>query len=264
VEKDSSSLADVVEEMSKLKNIFSGSRKDNNLLQGCLTPAEVRKAEDIFEKRNSESKIQTIHYLANLLHPKYRGETFGNDEMKMRKVLNMLNVYAEDIGVVRTELDREELGRQLSCFRMKEEIFETKLLSHRDASMFWENHKQFASCNKLATIGARILSIPASSASVERSFSEQGHLHNKSRNRITDINVDKLMRIKWSLKQDEQYAITRELSQPKVHNAQETTPDPDVASNAESDNEDDVDIDDIIDLDTSYTEEELLEIVGLA
>jgi hypothetical protein len=254
----------VVEEMSKLKETFSRNDRKNKLLERCLTPVEVRKAEDVFEKRNSESKIQTIHYLANLLHPKYRGKAFESDEVKMRKVLNLLNVYAEDIGAVKSELDREELGKQLSCFRMKEEIFETKLLSHRDASVFWENHKQFTSCNKLATIGARILSIPASSASVERSFSEQGHLHSKSRNRITDTNVDKLMRIKWSLKQEEQRDTIRDIAtQPNSFNTQEDKDDlvPDL--DAESDGEEDVDIDEIINLETSYTEEELLEIVGL-
>jgi hypothetical protein len=257
VERNTSSLADVVEEMSKLHNVFSKDGRSHGILEKCLTSAEVKKAESIFEKRNAETKIQTVYYLANLLHPKYRGETFADDEVRMRKTLNYLNVYSEDIGVVKSDLDREELGRQLSRFRMREDIFETKLLSHSDASMFWENHMQFTSCRMLAIIGARILSIPASSASVERSFSEQGHLHSKSRNRFTDQNVDKLMRIKWNLKQEER----EKSSKTKMHDQFEG---PDILEvgnrSINGDNlEEDMDIDEIIQLDESYTEDELLQ-----
>lgn len=56
-------------------------------------------------------------------------------------------------------------------------LFESKICP----SSWWKQFKN----SSLALVAARVLSVPASSASVERSFSKQGFIHSKSRNRMS-------------------------------------------------------------------------------
>jgi len=52
---------------------------------------------------------------------------------------------------------------------------------------------------KLSTVASAILSLPASSAATERSFSVYSHIHNKKRNRLTNTNASKLLFIQGNM-----------------------------------------------------------------
>jgi hypothetical protein len=91
--------------------------------------------------------------------------------------------------------EKIEIGRQLTSYRNNDGLFGSSMLLDNVPHMYWNNLMLFKSTSALAQIAVRILSIPASSAAVERSFSIQGNLHTKSRNRLSEENVDKLMKI---------------------------------------------------------------------
>ncbi|GAB0091238.1 hypothetical protein DMENIID0001_060560 [Sergentomyia squamirostris] len=62
---------------------------------------------------------------------------------------------------------------------------------------FWASSKSLT--NGLGFIAIRLLEAPATSASVERSFSMQGAIHTKTRNRLVDKRIEKLLYIKFNL-----------------------------------------------------------------
>ena len=230
-----------------------------------MSAAEMKKAKNIFEFRSTTSKITSLHLMANFLDPRSKHCTFENDEEKLQLVVSAMDKYACDIGVVITEEDRHNLGEQLSAFRRREGLFGSPLLSNSTPYIYWENFLQFSSTRKIATLGSKILSIPASSAAVERSFSIQGHLHSKSRNRLLDTNVDKLMRVKWALKQEEhQFTNIQNMLGERLNEIEPSVNLIDATDESEMEiEEEEVDVDVAISLDACYTEAELLEILGL-
>lgn len=55
-------------------------------------------------------------------------------------------------------------------------------------------------CPNLAALAVKLLKIPASSAQIERLFSNWGHIHTLLRNRLTFENSKKLIHIYFTLK----------------------------------------------------------------
>lgn len=53
---------------------------------------------------------------------------------------------------------------------------------------------------KLSKIAEKILSLPATSAATERSFSTQGWIHSKKRNKLTNERVQKISYILYNMK----------------------------------------------------------------
>lgn len=215
----------------------------------AVDSSEIQKSKDIFLRRFTDKCITLNHYLANLLDPRYRGQRFIHDSVKLMKVLTAMESYAKKVGVAIGDEDALSLGAQLTAFRMRNGYFETNMLNHPVPHLFWENYLQFPETNLLASIGCRLLSIPASSAGVERSFSYQGHFHNKSRNRLGEIKVDKIMRIKWSLNHEAKKPKSHLPSKAQGSGSAETSEDTDV-----------YDVDEIIELDEAFNENELFEV----
>jgi hypothetical protein len=144
--------------------------------------SEIKKAVEVFRKRSTDQKITSLHLLANLLDPRYRGHRFLEDERRMLMVLNKLEPYASTALLVRSNQDKEEIGRQLTSYRGKDGLFGNNMIMDNTPHLYWNNLLLYKSTKALAEIGVRVMSIPASSAAVERSFSIQGNLHTKSRN----------------------------------------------------------------------------------
>lgn len=265
LEKSCANLSDVVIEYEKLSNFFLPDGSYFNMIKESMSAPETKKAQNIFEFRSSTAKITSLHLMANFLDPRTKHCTFENDEEKLQLVVSAMDQYASDIGLVVTEEDRQGLGEQLSAFRRREGLFGSPLLSSSTPYIYWENFLQFSSTRKIATIGSKILSIPASSADVERSFSIQGHLHSKARNRLLDTNVDKLMRVKWALKQEEnQFINVRNMlgeQSPEIEPSVNLIDGVDESGLEIEDAE--VDVDEAICLDEFYTETELLDLLGL-
>ncbi|OXA37509.1 hypothetical protein Fcan01_27767 [Folsomia candida] len=245
VESNASCISDVVEEFEKLRQIFQPAGHNHNMLKEAVNLSEIRICIKSFEKRSTDDRITSIHYLANLLDPRYRGRTFKDDEHRLVLTLEELQTYAESLGVIPTESLKEELGNQITNFRMKEGLFNSTMLSHRLPFKYWDNMRQFQSTSLLAGIAVRLLSIPASSAAVERSFSRQGNVHTKTRNILTHENVNRLMCIKWNLNDD--LELGRDSSKLESELVE-----------CVDDNECDQDIDELIYLDTPFNDDELL------
>ena len=153
-------MSDVVEEFEKLRGIFEQNGDNSDILKNATNISEIKKCQTIFKNRTDIQKLTKIHYLANFLDPRYRGQKFVEDEEKLLMTLSELEDYAKNIGVIPTEEAKEELGRQISSYRRKEGIFGNSMLLHRVPHLYWDNLLSFQSASILATVGVRILSIP--------------------------------------------------------------------------------------------------------
>ena len=61
--------------------------------------------------------------------------------------------------------------------------------------LYWSAVGQFDPYQQFANMALRLLSIPASSAAVERSFSKQSLFHTQSRNRLSKETIEKAMSV---------------------------------------------------------------------
>lgn len=229
-------MSDVVEEFEKLRGIFEQNGDNSDILKNATNISEIKKCQTIFKNRTDIQKLTKIHYLANFLDPRYRGQKFVEDEEKLLMTLSELEDYAKNIGVIPTEEAKEELGRQISSYRRKEGIFGNSMLLHRVPHLYWDNLLSFQSSSILATVGVRILSIP--SAGAERSFSIQGNVHTKNRNRLLETTVEQIMRIKWNNQQRYPKKLKKAVTSLVIEPHQQE----DVASDSESDDNSDMEI----------------------
>lgn len=196
LESDSATISDTLEQFMKLSLFFN----EQNLENSGLPETERNQAVANYKHRCSSKFLTKFHYLANYLDPRYNGNCFSSNEIEVLKVKNTLLEYAENLNIVTDEVSKEALADALSEFRNNEGLFSSPLLSKRKALSFWKFVKGFENSKGLATIAIRLLSIPASSASVERSFSLQGRLHSKDRNRIGEKKIEMLMKIQSVLR----------------------------------------------------------------
>lgn len=125
------------------------------------------------------------------------------------------------------------------------------MLFHEIPNKYWKNFLLYSSTSLIATIGCRIMSIPATSADVERSFSVQGNVHTKSRNRLTEKSIDKLMRVKWHLSYE---AKQKDLERAKF---KQVRIDATGTTDADFEEEEVDDVDELIYLDPPFTFDEL-------
>lgn len=253
VQSDSACISDVVEEFLKLGEYFTEDGSNFKKLQNAIDATEMQKAKQIYINRSADRCVSMYHYVANYLDPRYRGARFQNDHARTMNVLKALESYAQKVGVAVTLEDKQRLGTQLTSFRMGLGLFSTSMLHHPVPMQYWRNYLQFPDTNILAQVGCRLLSIPASSAGVERSFSMQGYIHNKSRNRLGEVKMDKLMRIKWSL--------TNQAKSSK-HNENAATKKIDKHFESLPEESDDVDIDELVDLGEAYEENDLFDVAA--
>jgi hypothetical protein len=115
-----------------------------------------------------------------------------------------LSKYYNDKGDS-TDTIQSTLLRQLSNFRGKKGEFSDSIAeftmlqgkdTKRDCREFWDLNIDTAP--ELSIVAIAILSIVASEASVERTFSAQGSVHSKQRNRLLDSRVEAEMFIKFN------------------------------------------------------------------
>ncbi|OXA46208.1 hypothetical protein Fcan01_19280 [Folsomia candida] len=148
-EGNSCTLSDVVEEFEKLRGIFEQNGDNSDILKNATNISEIKKCQTIFKNRTDIHKLTKIHYLANFLDPRYRGQKFVEDEEKLLMTLSELEDYAKNIGVIPTEEAKEELGRQISSYRRKEGIFGNSMLLHRTTTVEqimrikWNNQQRY-------------------------------------------------------------------------------------------------------------------------
>lgn len=105
-----------------------------------------------------------------------------------------------------------------SCERTSDETRQQAGTMHYEAAYrasplrFWAEEARIGSCAELCELASRTLSISTSSCPAERSFSIQGRIRTKLRNRLDPNVVRKMMFIKWNIRHfDESEQGTRQV-----------------------------------------------------
>lgn len=216
-------------------------------------PQQVQ-AKKCYERRISRDFITIYHYIVYLLDPNYKGDLIkGNAHLEI-EMMNVLEKYARDLGLITSEQDQFEISTSLAEFRDGQGLFSIGLYKDKNPARFWKKFKIHESTKRLAEIGARLLSIGASSAGVERSFSRQKRIHNNDRNRLIHDKVQKLMTVRGYLN-DEIKKKDNKIVKPTLTQTSNQSPDEEI--------DDDLncvlpyDIDDIIYLDQPGNEIEM-------
>ena len=134
-------------------------------------------------KRRFDQAMTPSHFLANLLHPKYRGQRLTSTQIDEAQQLVINDVPTVIPELLRYQLDDLVLPKVLSLSR--------ETLSFQ---IWWKSAKQSESISKeLCDIAIKLSNLPASSASVERIFSNFGLIQTKLRNRLGISKASKLV-----------------------------------------------------------------------
>ncbi|RWS21102.1 zinc finger BED domain-containing protein 1-like protein, partial [Leptotrombidium deliense] len=211
LESDECFLSDVVDVFNEIEKCLS----NQNLNRFFSIPAERKKVEQCYENRSSEKFISNIHHVAYFLDPRFRDKCI-NEEDTLATVFETLHSYATVVGEIKCTADKEEISNAIARFTGKvgipqfnglttlfigkEKLFGCSLLSSNNPRSYWLRFMNIPTTRKLATVAARIFSIPSSSAGVERSFSIQGKIHSKDRNKLRPEKVQQLLAVQWYLK----------------------------------------------------------------
>ncbi|KAF4531153.1 hypothetical protein B566_EDAN017172 [Ephemera danica] len=151
-----------------------------------------------FLKKRHSMVVTKLHYSANLLNPKLRGQHLTKSEHEA--AFEFVETFAQQQPSF-SENDVLEVVTELGNFKAESDYFANsyvKSSSGRMEPMNW--WKGICSCTKLSDVATKILAMPPTSSATERSFSTAGHIHCKKRNRLTTERAAKLTFIKHNLK----------------------------------------------------------------
>lgn len=148
-------------------------------------PEELR---EFLEYRCKKSNVFNIVTMtANYFHPVYRGQKLNQEQQK--EVKNYIFEELEAAGLESCRIFMENEGTFASLKRKK--ITNPKTFWHYAAE---QGHVE------LATFAMKFLKIPASTAQLERLFSNWSYVHNDIRNRLSVETSKKLVNIYFTLR----------------------------------------------------------------
>lgn len=137
-------------------------------------------------KERLKKAIRPIGMAANLVHPSYHGEKLSAQQLKQALQFLCKELNQEGINELDTYLYKQAFFSKL---------FEKKIA---DPYVFW------AMCERripnLSALAKKLLKIPASSAELERLFSNWSFVHTFLRNRLLNEKSKKLVDIYYTLK----------------------------------------------------------------
>jgi hypothetical protein len=142
-------------------------------------------------KTRKENCVKPIHLAAVILDPKNQGATLNNDE------------YLDGCSTIMTIAQCDAaLLQELSDYKCRKGLWERPLIWQAtedvDPISWWLT---FFPKTVLAKTAQKVLSVPSTSASVERSFSTHGNIHTKKRNKLKTERAAKICYIShnWKL-----------------------------------------------------------------
>jgi hypothetical protein len=198
-----------------------------NLFEGNLPDLKTK-----FEERQTNA-LKPIHFAATILNPKNQGGQLTDQE----------NVDGCEI-IFNFGNESTDVLMQLSDYKTHKNLWEKefiwKMAATTEPVTWWQT--LFAHTD-LGKIAVKILTIPATSAAVERSFSTFSNIHSKKRNRLKTNTAGKLTYIShnWKLAHQSSPLKPVDQSTPDV----DTTP---LADSSDTNSEDDFsDIEDLED-----------------
>ncbi|KAJ8953221.1 hypothetical protein NQ314_007386 [Rhamnusium bicolor] len=157
-----------------------------------LSLREIEKLKTQYQQRKSQS-LRPIHFAADLLIQS-KGTNISDKEkcIAMEYINDQANQTEEAI-------DSPSIITELGNFMTADGIFKHKFIIKASKTVkllvFW---KVFCSKSVLLQIAERILSMPSTSATVERSFSSQSFIYTNRRNRLTTERSVKLNYIRYN------------------------------------------------------------------
>jgi len=135
--------------------------------------------------------LTPIVLAANLLHPQYRGKRFQESEKAMALEFLKKQLDIED----QSDLDNYLNNTGIFQTMQKKEI--------KSAQIFWSVVEVIHP--SLSSFAQKLLKIPASSAQIERLFSNWSFVHSDLRNGLTVERSEKLVDVYYSFKMNEHF-----------------------------------------------------------
>ena len=197
IEGDSAVLSDVPEIFYDL------SRTVIAALESAKQSKLKKQVEKIISYRK-EFSCQPVHFAANLLDPRYKGEHLSKDEIL--SAIDYVNQVADHL-----HLDCSKVMANLAEYRMNSDLWSRESVRNAAKSIkphvWWQG---MCAGEELTPIAARLLRLPPHSISSERVWSGYGRIHSKTRNRLKNEKVQKLVTLQMSLRlQSGQYPKKR-------------------------------------------------------
>lgn len=192
IESDSPQLSVVPIIFSELKKSFEDTLKSNSILKSN----EKHIMEALANRK--EFCVGKIHKAANILNPKFLGKTFNSDDHEDAVQF----IYQLAKQMISLEIDARKVISDFTHFKSKTEQFskhkEYLWVAAEDTSAidWWA---AFCSDTELSKIAVKLLSLPATSAAVERTFSIYKDVHSTKRNKLLNERASNLVFIKHNL-----------------------------------------------------------------
>jgi len=193
IESDTPQLSIVPIIFTELKKSFEETLKNNNILR-------YEEKHNIMEALDQRKEFcqSKIHKAANLLDPKYLGKLFdSNDHNEAIEFIYQLSKHMDNI-----EIDARKVISDFAFFKNKSGPFSKTneylwVAAEETEALHWWT--AFCNHTELSKIAIKILSLPATSAAVERTFSTYKDVHSSKRNRLLNERAAKLVFIKHNL-----------------------------------------------------------------
>jgi hypothetical protein len=147
--------------------------------------------------------------LTDILNPKHMGKNIDkrfHDTDDINRVMKQLSGSEEEY--LKTCSQLLMFRAKLGCFKAKE-LWQLVKLDEVSPLIWWKGNGFHESCPELMNLAVKVLSIPASSAGVERIFSSYGHIHNKNRNRFASDHAEQLAFIYHNLRMEDDHKKKR-------------------------------------------------------
>lgn len=178
----------VIECFREIKNIF--------LQKSTTLPVLKQEEADLLKivDKRYEKSVHLIHLAANLLAPSCQGKSLSNDEIL--KATEFIFLIAKSHPKYKDSYN--EIVEDLANYKAKEGLWAKDFVRESvniNPHVWW---KGICSSSKLSTLAADVLSMPASTAATERTFSAYGFQHRARRNRLTVETAGKLTYVSYN------------------------------------------------------------------
>lgn len=187
LEGDSITINQVFDAFYEIKNNFSDSFSESH-----MTIREEKIIVNTFKERHLNT-IKPLHLAASLLDPKTQGCNLSNSEvLKSIEFIDQM-ISAQNNLSDSYKMDASQILADIANYRTRQDIWSNNFIwkcVEKVTPLTWWN--SFCSSTNLCVIANKVLSVPATSAATERSFSTFSNIHTKKRNRLTTSNASKI------------------------------------------------------------------------
>lgn len=209
VESDTPQLSHVLNLYEKMEKQVIGK-----ISESPLTASEVKKVKEILKDRK-EFAIYDVHKIANLLDPQFKGcdLTPDDESFATEKIYNAAAKIPDvDEGQV-----LEELANYIAKQGFFSKTFIWSSVNKLTPVAWWAG---LCKSTALSKVAIRFLTLPTTSAAVERTFSTYSDVHSKKRNRLTNERAGKIVYIAHNIKLQSQNVSPNTEEEPEKEKSQ--------------------------------------------